>query len=156
RFHSPIMPREVLLCGTCLVAATEVIRKLPDYHRLPNGFGCVAVENVNDVEALTRQLAAIVEDPAPALDVGARGREFACLMQRNVRFPQELERALEAAAAGRRLGSDGEPPSGETIARSAAVSSPSPIVGEGRGGGAGFWLCQLAAAALERADRNAK
>jgi hypothetical protein len=152
RFHSPIMPREVLLCGTCLVAATEVIRKLPHSSQLPHGFGCVAVENVNDVEALTGHLAAIVEDPAPASDVGARGREFACSMQRNVPFPQELERALEAAAAG--VGSDGQRLSGKTIARGAAVLSPSSLVGEGRR--ARFWLCQLAAAALERADRNAK
>jgi glycosyltransferase involved in cell wall biosynthesis len=152
RFHSPIMPREVLLCGTCLVAATEVIRKLPDYSQLPHGFGCVAVENVNDVGALTRELAAIVEDPVPALDVGARGREFACLMQRNVPFPQELERALEAAAAGHRVRPTVPRPSGEAI----VASSPSSLAGEGRGAGAGFWLCQLAAAALERADRNAK
>jgi glycosyltransferase involved in cell wall biosynthesis len=156
RFHSPIMPREVLLCGTCLVAATEVIRKLPDYSQLPHGFGCVAVENVNDVGALTRLLAAIVEDPVPALDIGARGREFACLMQRNVPFPQELERALEAAAAGHGVRSKVPRPSGEAIARGAAVSSASSPFGEGRGGGASFWLCQLAVAALERADRNAK
>ena len=31
RFHAPIIPREVLLCGTCLVASTELIRKLPGH-----------------------------------------------------------------------------------------------------------------------------
>jgi len=138
RFHSPIVPREVLLCGTCLVAATEVIRKLPGYSQLPHGFGCVAVEDVNDVDALSKQLAVIVEDPGPASDVGARGREFACLMQRNVSFPQELERTLEAAAAGRRVQSDVPRPSGDVANQT----------------GNGFWLCQLAAAALERADRD--
>jgi glycosyltransferase involved in cell wall biosynthesis len=140
RFHSPIMPREVLFCGTCLVAATEVIRKLPGYRQLPHGFGCVAVEDVNDVDTLSKQLAAIVEDPAPASDVGARGREFACLMQRNVSFPQELERTLEAAAAGRRVPSDVRRPSGDVANQT----------------GNRFWLCQLVAAALERADRDAK
>ena len=111
RFHSPIVPREVLLCGTCLVAATEVIGKLPGYRQLAHRFGCVAVEDVNDVEMLAKQLAVIVEDPAPASDVGRRGREFACLMQRNVPFPQELERTLEAAAAGRRVQSEAVSPS---------------------------------------------
>jgi glycosyltransferase involved in cell wall biosynthesis len=172
RFHSPIMPREVLLCGTCLVAATEVIRKLPGYSQLPHGFGCVAVEDVNDVDGLSKHLAAIVEDPAPAVDVGARGREFACLMQRNVPFPQELERTLEAAAAGRRVRSDAGRPSGDV-----APLPGLPAGGEGvppallarakecgrdvrassgmAGKGTGFWLCQLAAAAVERADRDA-
>src|SRR5260370_25435076 len=107
------MPREVLLCGTCLVAATEVIGKLPGYSQLPDGFGCVAVEDVNDVDTLSKQLAAIVEDPAPALDVGARGREFARLMQQNVSFPQELERTLEAAAAGPRRPPELPRPAGE-------------------------------------------
>ena len=50
-FHTPIIPREVLLCGTCLVGSTEVIRKLPGYERLPHGYGCVAIEDVNDVDA---------------------------------------------------------------------------------------------------------
>jgi hypothetical protein len=61
---------------------------------------------------------------------------------------------LEAAAAGRRLRSDRPRPSGKALARSAAASSASARVADGRG--AGFRLCQLAAAALERADRNAK
>ena len=59
-FHTPIIPCEVLLCGTCLVASTEVIRKLPAYGRLPHGYGCVAIEDVNDIIAdLEQALAAI-------------------------------------------------------------------------------------------------
>ena len=44
--HAPIIPREVLMSGTCLVGSTEVIRKLPSYERLPHGYGCVAIEDV--------------------------------------------------------------------------------------------------------------
>jgi glycosyltransferase involved in cell wall biosynthesis len=140
RFHSPIVLREVLLCGTCLVAATEVIRKLPEYSKLPHGFGCVAIDDVNDVDMLTERLAAIVEDPAPASEVGARGREFACALQRNVPFPQELERALEAAVSGRRISSY-------------AAQPLSDVANEA---GNRFRLCQLAAAVIERADRDAR
>src|SRR5205814_2556549 len=50
--HSPIVPFEVLLCGSCLVASTEVIRKLPQWERLPDRYGCVAIKNVNDIEEL--------------------------------------------------------------------------------------------------------
>jgi glycosyltransferase involved in cell wall biosynthesis len=165
RFHSPIMPREVLLCGTCLVAATEVIRKLPCCNQLPHGFGCVAVEDVNNVDALSKHLAAIVEDPGPALDVGARGREFACLMQRNVPFPQELERTLEAAAAGRRIRSKvGRLPGdvspvpglpnnqGGAVASGLAASSSSRLVGEGWVGGAGGWALKAPAGTIPTPD----
>ncbi len=102
-FHSPIIPREVLLSGKCLVASTEMIRKLPGYGRLPHRYGCVAVEDVNDIEALSERLAAIVRDPAPADAVGSRGRQFALELQRDMPFPERLEQILELAAAGRRI-----------------------------------------------------
>lgn len=98
-FHSPIIPREVLLCGACLVGSTEVIRKLPGYERLVHGYGCVAVEDVNDVEALAERLAAIVQDPSRAAVVGARGRSFARELQSEIPFAQALERILEAASS---------------------------------------------------------
>jgi glycosyltransferase involved in cell wall biosynthesis len=101
-FHAPIVLREVLLCGACLVASTELIRKLPGWERLPNGYGCVAIRDVDDIAALSRALAAIVEDPQPIAYVGARGCAFARDLQEDIGFPQTLERVLEAAAEGRR------------------------------------------------------
>jgi glycosyltransferase involved in cell wall biosynthesis len=101
RFHTPIIAIEVLLCGACLVGSTEIIRKLPGSGRLPDGYGCVAIEDVNDIAALSARLAAILKDPAPAAVVGARGRKFALDLQREVGFPETLERVL-AAAAGRK------------------------------------------------------
>jgi glycosyltransferase involved in cell wall biosynthesis len=101
-FHSPIIPREVLLCGVPLVASTEVIRKLPAYARLPHGYGCVAIDDVNDIAALTERLAAIVKDPSPAAEVGARGCAFARELQRDIVFPRVLEQILDAAVARRK------------------------------------------------------
>jgi hypothetical protein len=58
----------VLLCGSCLVASTELIQKLPGYEQLPSGYGCVAIQNINDIGSLTERLAAIAEDPEPAAE----------------------------------------------------------------------------------------
>jgi glycosyltransferase involved in cell wall biosynthesis len=102
-FHAPMIPREVLLCGTCLVASTELIRKLRSYERLPHGYGCIAIENVDDVGALSEALAAIVRNPRMAMAIGARGRQFALELQRDMPFPQSLERTLEAAATRQRI-----------------------------------------------------
>jgi glycosyltransferase involved in cell wall biosynthesis len=101
-FHTPIIPREVLVAGTCLVGSTEVLRKLPGHGRLIDGYGCVAVKDVTDSGALARQLAAIATDPGPRAAVGARGRIFAQRLQQGIAFPQALERILAAAAAARR------------------------------------------------------
>ena len=96
-FHAPIIAREVLMCGTCLVGSTEVIRKLPDYERVPDGYGCVAVEDVQDVEALSARLAAITSDPEPVASVAARGRAFARATPADASASARLERLLEAA-----------------------------------------------------------
>jgi glycosyltransferase involved in cell wall biosynthesis len=131
-FHSPMIAREVLQCGSCLVASTELIRKIPNYRRLPHGYGCVAIEDVNDIGTLSDRLAKIVRDPGPAKAVGRRGSTFARELQRDVRFPQRLERILQAAVAG-------------TPVR--APASTFPAVGDDR-----LKFTRLAAAELARAD----
>lgn len=139
-FHSPITPLEVLLCGACLVASTEVIRKLPHCERLPHGYGCVAINDVNDVAELTNKLAAIVVDPAPIPIVGARGHKFAREAQENIGFPQRLEliftkaarREPTTAASGgenRRQGSIGRFPLTQLAAEALANISPQPFTG---------------------------
>jgi hypothetical protein len=97
-FHSPITPLEVLNCGACLVGSTEVIKKLPGWERLPHGYGCIAIKDVNDIRELSSKLAAIVTDPAPAALVGERGRKFAQDAQQNIDFPQRIERILQQAS----------------------------------------------------------
>jgi glycosyltransferase involved in cell wall biosynthesis len=97
-FHSPIIPIEVMLCGTCLVASTEVIRKLPDWERFPHGWGWIAIDDVNDVAQLSAALAGIGREPHLAVTVGARGRRLACKLQDDIAFPERLETILEAAA----------------------------------------------------------
>ena len=103
RIHSPMVAREALLCGCCLVASSEVLRKLPEYDELPSGYGCVAIDNVHDVDELAQRLADIAHDPAPIAAVGARGHDFAFRLERQTDFPRTLEKILTAAAARKRL-----------------------------------------------------
>jgi hypothetical protein len=138
-FHSPIIPREVLLCGACLVGSTEVIRKLPGHERLVNGYTCVAIEDVNDVVVLAERLAAIVQDPQRAAAVGARGRSFALEMQSEIPFAQALERILEAAALRQGLPSE----AGGSAANAAAGT-----------GDESFFLTRLAEGAIEATARS--
>ncbi len=133
-FHSPIIPLEVLLCGSCLVASTEVIRKLPQWDRLPHGYGCVAINNVNDLNELSGKLAAIVRKPKLVAAVGARGHAFAQDSQGDSEFPGRLEQILQAAAQ-RKL-----PP----ITSRSATTEPAEIDG--------FTLTRMAVVAL----RNSK
>jgi glycosyltransferase involved in cell wall biosynthesis len=103
RIHSPMVAREALLCGCCLVASKEVLRKLPEHDRLPSGYGCVAVDNVRDVGELAQRLTDIANDPAPAAAVGTRGHDFAHRLERQTEFPRRLDKILTAAAARKHL-----------------------------------------------------
>jgi len=134
--HSPIVAREVLLCGTCLVASTEMIRKLPGYERLPNRYGCVAVDDVNDVGALSDRLAAMVRDPEPAAAMGARGHAYARDLQRDLSFVGTLEEILAAAVAGEPIAPSSRP-----------MEEPAPA------GDARFRLTRLVAEAMGMAGR---
>ena len=96
-FHAPVIAREVLMCGTCLIGSTEVIHKLPDCERIPDGYGCVAIKDVHDIAALSTRLASIARDPAPIASVAARGRAFARAAHADASAPDRLERLLKAA-----------------------------------------------------------
>jgi glycosyltransferase involved in cell wall biosynthesis len=113
-FHTPVIAREVLVCGACLVGSTEVIRKLPDYARMPDGYGCVAIEDVQDVEALSTKLGAIARDPEPIASVTARGRAFARKAQADARDPDRLERLLKSAVRRRVSSKRGRSAAGAT------------------------------------------
>jgi glycosyltransferase involved in cell wall biosynthesis len=95
-FHAPVIAHEVLLCGTCLIGSTEVIRKLPDHERIPDGYGCVAIDDVQDIDALSARMAAIGSDPGPIASVAARGRVFALAAHAGASAPDRLERLLKA------------------------------------------------------------
>jgi hypothetical protein len=73
------------MCGTCLIASTEVIRKLPDHERLPDGYGCVAIPDVQDIAALSRRLAVVVRDSEPIAAVAAQDKALRARCKRRQR-----------------------------------------------------------------------
>ena len=96
--HNPIVPREVLLSGTCLVASAEMIRKLPAPELLAHGYNCFALRDATDVAELATTLARAAGDGEEAAAIGARGRAVARELQLDADFVERLERILDAAA----------------------------------------------------------
>jgi glycosyltransferase involved in cell wall biosynthesis len=133
--HAPVIAREVLTAGCCLVGSTEVIRKLPDHIRVPDGYGCVAIDDVQDIEALSTRLAAIARDPEPIATVAARGRAFALAAHGDTTAPDRLEQLLMTAARRR-----------APSKRTRTAAEPTPEAEDAR-----FPITQLAAGKLRRA-----
>lgn len=101
RHHAPVISREVLTSGTCLIASAEMIDKLPMSGRLVSGYNCCIVDDVNDIAVLAKALAGIADNPSLADDLGSRGRRYACEIER--RAPNGLNRleSILAAAVAR-------------------------------------------------------
>jgi glycosyltransferase involved in cell wall biosynthesis len=74
--HNPIVTEEVMSCGACLVASTELLNKHSHPRQLVSGVNCLAIRNVNDVEELSGTLASVTREPEKTLAMGARARRY--------------------------------------------------------------------------------
>jgi glycosyltransferase involved in cell wall biosynthesis len=123
-FHGPIIPREVLASGACLVAATEILLKTPNADRLIDGYNCIAVRDVNDTDDLSERLATVLDDPAGAAVLGRRGRRFILDLQKDSTFPRQLETTLLQAISVHRAPDDRQPSISTPVATLAANGHP--------------------------------
>jgi hypothetical protein len=74
--HRPVVPREVLACGTCLVLSGEIHRKQHGLDGLADGDTMLLVPNPKDHASLATTLRRIVAAPGEAGEIGARGRRL--------------------------------------------------------------------------------
>lgn len=95
--HSPILPREVLACGTCLVISSELSCKVAG-GALSDGENAIVVEPGRTGDFASK-LSAIVADEDAALRIGARGHrlsarteDFEGYLSANERMYRELAR----------------------------------------------------------------
>lgn len=72
--HGPVVAREVLSCGTCLVLSGEIHRKQRNAEQLVDGENIILVPDPKDREVLAKRLRGVIEQPANAAEIGARGR----------------------------------------------------------------------------------
>jgi glycosyltransferase involved in cell wall biosynthesis len=76
KFHDPIIAREVLTCGGCLVGSTEIIQKLPDAHKLIDNYNCIVVSDVNPIDDLEQRLSSILQNPERVQQIRGRARQY--------------------------------------------------------------------------------
>jgi glycosyltransferase involved in cell wall biosynthesis len=101
KFHDPIVAREVLTCGGCLVGSNEIIQKLPNALKLIDGYNCIVVQDVNRVEDLVQQLVSVLEYPDRVEQIRRRAREYGVEIHKGNTFPRWLESTLSDVASGR-------------------------------------------------------
>jgi glycosyltransferase involved in cell wall biosynthesis len=114
--HNPVIAREVLACGGCLVASTEILRKLPKRNLIIDRYNCVAVENVRDVEQLTKKLSDLLSSPDRVSKISERAREYASSIQIGDRGWKIIEASFEYAIKFHKTEGKSEQPEGVKIA----------------------------------------
>jgi len=104
--HVPIIPREVLSCGTCLIVSSEIARKQAFCERLIHGINALIVRDPRDHVELETVLQQVIEDPESAHRIGARGalladhfEDYETCVERHERvLRQVLSDAVEPAS----------------------------------------------------------
>jgi glycosyltransferase involved in cell wall biosynthesis len=96
-YHTPMVPREVFSCGRCLIGSAEVLARQPMPERLVHGWNCLAVRDVRAPDELSSLIAAALDHPERAEEVGRRGYRYAEEAVSVCSFPRWLEALFEAA-----------------------------------------------------------
>jgi glycosyltransferase involved in cell wall biosynthesis len=92
-FHGPLVPREVLSSGTCLVCSAEIAGKPAYGGSIVDGRNAVVINDPRDHVGLARRLRALLAHPATAISIGGQGG----LLSRF--WEEELPTQRDAAAA---------------------------------------------------------
>ena len=99
RHHAPVVPREILLSGKCVVASSEMLEKFPASERMISGYNCLRIDDVHEVSTLSEALAGVVANPDIAGDIGKRGRDCALELSRLDPGVSRLEEILQDASS---------------------------------------------------------
>jgi glycosyltransferase involved in cell wall biosynthesis len=93
--HNPIVTEEVMSCGTCLIASTELLNKHTHAKQLVAGVNCVAIQDVNDIDLLSQALISVARDPDDAAVIGRRGRRYVERFDAGMAFAARTESLFE-------------------------------------------------------------
>jgi glycosyltransferase involved in cell wall biosynthesis len=96
--HTPIVAREILLCGGRLIASTEMLGKLGASGPVHDNWQCVAISDVTNDGTLANGIARLLDFPQPDEQQRDWGRNTAQAIQAEIDFPITLEEILTSVA----------------------------------------------------------
>ena len=100
--HVPVVPREALACGTCLLLSQEISDKPGALPPLQDGDNYILIRDPRDHRALADRLARVIAAPAEAKAIGMRGHLLSTKIERldaSIAYHDKLFRLLSTAAA---------------------------------------------------------
>jgi glycosyltransferase involved in cell wall biosynthesis len=95
--HGPMIAREVLACGTCLVLSREIAAKQFFRDQFRNGENVLIVEDPKDVDQLSTALSIVLSEDSRASSIGANGRQISTAIESYDTAVNRYERLFEKA-----------------------------------------------------------
>jgi glycosyltransferase involved in cell wall biosynthesis len=99
--HGPMIPREIMACGTCLVLSDEIAQKQRYRDRLTSGDNLVIIEDPKDHDALAAAVRALIADRDNTAAIGQRGMLLSRELEDHDGFIDGWERLLASHADAR-------------------------------------------------------
>ncbi|MDE0106403.1 MAG: PqqD family peptide modification chaperone [Bryobacterales bacterium] len=99
--HGPIIPREVMSCGRCLIVSREIEKKQRDLLDLRDGHNVLVVDDPRNRESLVRIIRTIATDVSLATRIGRNAGQQFQGQSRTDNSMKEFERLLTAATEER-------------------------------------------------------
>lgn len=81
--HGPIIPREILACGTCLVLSGEIASKQRYREKLAHGENVLIVNDPRDHAELTDALRSVLVSPGRAASIGEQGASLSSSIEKH-------------------------------------------------------------------------
>jgi glycosyltransferase involved in cell wall biosynthesis len=124
--HGPMVAREVLACGSCLIVSKEIADKQWNHEQLASGVHLLVVTDPRDTDELTECLRTVVDDPASARQIGTAAAEAVAQPGAYERFVVSWEGLVERYSQRSTSAAGQGPPSGPAARRLALeVAVPS-------------------------------
>ena len=101
KFHTPIIAREVLACGRCLVASSEITNKIPT-RESESSEAYFSLTDATDDDAIAKLLIKLLSDEHLCSSVAEQGQLLSQKIEGSMRFPENYEDLFTAIIQSKR------------------------------------------------------
>jgi glycosyltransferase involved in cell wall biosynthesis len=98
--HGPMIAREVLTCGVCLILSREIASKQSYRDQLVDRENVLLVADPKDHDELAASLSFVIENPEAARQIGAQGHIISKSFEDESAYVRRLENLLLEASGG--------------------------------------------------------
>jgi hypothetical protein len=100
--HGPMVPREILACGKCLILSDEILKKQFYRDRLADMENLLVVKNPKDHDELAGKLRYVIEDPKAAARIGTDGHKVSVSIENFTGFIDGYEKLFSECCESER------------------------------------------------------